>query len=317
VLAGPLVVVLLGGLLFAVGAAVQALFRDLVIPKFWDSGPVYLPGLLLLLQVGGIYVWYSLAWVGEPLAQANLGSIRDLQKCATPGRVIKCLNGWRDRLVNTKQPDNAPNGAPAVHLREILRHALWRDIIGFIPVYTAFLLYALKFATIVPSTDWTALISWLPFNGLAEAIGPKAASLVRFWWVLPALAAVTDYAEDICHLRYCRLYEQDPVRARPPAGLTMFAFLMTSVKVLAFAAAAVIAILAVLAGTHASLLQVADWRAKVAILLTGVGIVAVALLIVAFIAGIVRKHRIPESTGTPAEPAGSGPRESLRKSATA
>jgi uncharacterized protein (DUF2235 family) len=314
---GPVVVGLVGSLLFAIGAGANALFPGFVVETFWDSGPVYLPGCLLLLQLGGIYVWRSLVWVGEPLAQANLGSITDLQKCATPSSVIKCLSRWRDLLANTKQPDDAPNGAPAVHVREILRHALWRDIIGFIPVYTAFLLYALKFATLVHFEDWAALISWLPFDGLAETIRPKVVPVMGFWWVLPVLAAVTDYAEDICHLRYCRLYEQDPSRVAPSAGLAMFSFLMTSVKDLAFTAAAVIAILSVLAGTHASLSQVADWRAKFAIVLTGVGVVAVALLSIAFGAGIVRKRRMREVTDSPAGPAGLAPRESLRKSAAA
>jgi hypothetical protein len=66
---------------------------------FWgSSGPVSLAGLLLLLQLAGIYFWRSLLWVAEPLTEANLGSIAKLQLCATPAQVATCLNRWRDSL---------------------------------------------------------------------------------------------------------------------------------------------------------------------------------------------------------------------------
>jgi hypothetical protein len=100
-------------------------------------------------------------------------------------------------------------------------------MIGFIPVYTVVLLFGLKFATLVPYKDWAALVGWLPIDGLAEFVKPQVDPLVRFLWVLQLLAAATDYLEDICHLRYCRLYERGPEAGNQSAALTMFSFLMT------------------------------------------------------------------------------------------
>jgi hypothetical protein len=164
-------------------------------------------------------------------------------------------------------------------------------MIGFIPVYTIVLLFGLKFATLVPYKDWAALVAWLPIDGLAEFVKSQVDPLVRFWWVLPLLAAATDYLEDICHLRYCRLYERGPEAANQSAPLTMFSFLMTLIKDASFLIAGVITILGALVETHAMFSQLADWRAKLAVIISGIGLAAVLLVIVAAVAGWIRGRR--------------------------
>jgi hypothetical protein len=164
-------------------------------------------------------------------------------------------------------------------------------MIGFIPVYTVVLLFGLKFATLVTYQDWAALVAWLPIDGLAEFVKSQVDPLVRFWWVLPVIAAITDYLEDICHLRYCRLYERGPEASDQSAPLTMFSFLMTLIKDASFLSAGFITILGAMAGTHAMFPQLADWRAKFAVIISGIGIAVVLLVIVAAVAGRIRGRR--------------------------
>jgi uncharacterized protein (DUF2235 family) len=294
VFSGPVTVVLAGAILYALGYSVHTLFRGVSASEFWrssagDSLPEQLlPGRLLLLQLLGVYFWRALLWAGEPLGRANLGSITKLQKCPTPKQVTACLNKWRDQLAYTAKPDPSPMGQPARNVRNILRESLWRDMIGFIPVYTMFLLFGLKFATLVDSKDWAAVFGWIPIDGLADFANSK----VQFWWVLPLLAAAADYLEDFTHLRYVKLYENEPEHSAPSPILTPFSFLMTLIKDVSFVTAGIITLLGALAGTHAMFSQVADWRAKFAIVLTALGCVGLILLIVAAVAGAIRKRRL-------------------------
>ena len=92
--------------------------------------------MLLLLEFGLFYFVRAFPWVGEPMAKANLGSIRMLQKCATSQSVSKRIEDWRQRLLSKWRPEDERNGPAALRVRALIREALWRDIIGFIPVYT-------------------------------------------------------------------------------------------------------------------------------------------------------------------------------------
>lgn len=286
---GPAILFVVAALLYGIGAGAHHLFPEAPYATQQRSAPELpsLAGLLLLLQLAGIYFFQSLLWCGEPLTTAHLGSITSLQKCWTPGRVMRCLNGWRDRLSNTEKPDESPNGAPAVNLRDILRQALWRDILGFIPVYTGFLLFGLWFATQVPYQDWSAAFAWIPSGVL------RAASniLIGFWWVLPLITAATDYLEDACHLRYIRVYETTSDPKKIPAILPLFSCTMTLIKDVTFGLSGAIATLAVIAGTWAAIGELTDWRAKIAVVLTLVGFAFVALLAVAAIVGTIRKSQ--------------------------
>jgi hypothetical protein len=236
----------------------------------------------------GIYFWRGLIWAAEPLMRADLGSITALQLCPTPAGVVRCLDGWRARLSNTAIPDSSPDSPPAVTLRKVLREALWRDIIGFIPVYTMFLLFGLRVATMIPYDDWAALVTWAP--GLAEWVSHWAVPLAAYWWVLPVVAAAADYIEDICHLRYLKLYERESGKNKPSAILTLFSFTATLIKDVAFVASGCIAVLAVLAGTQGVFPQITDWRAKIAVVLTGIGIASLVLLVIAAVTGFIRKR---------------------------
>ena len=286
---GPIWLAVTTTMVFIVGFLVHLLFTSLNPPVFWRGSILDSPaGRLLLLQLFGIYVWQSFLWTGAPLTEANLEGITKLQLCATPTKVMKCLNGWRDRLAYTSKPDSSTDGKPATRLRYMLREALWRDIIGFIPVYTMFSLYGLKFATRVPYADWAVVIT----SGLAETLRPTFISFVELWWVLPLTAAAADYLEDFCHLKYCKLYEHRPEPAIPSSGVTEFSCLMTLINFAALGIAGLIILIAILAGTHPIFGAIDDWRAKIAIMLTAVGNVSVISISVIWIGGKIRKRHL-------------------------
>jgi hypothetical protein len=140
---------------------------------------------------------------------------------------------------------------------EPIRESLWRDIVGFIPLYSI----VLGFGTWLSAQEF----GWPWLN--------------RLWFLFPAAAAVADWAEDICHLKYLRLHEQGH---KPLLPLTAFSFMMTLMKFLAFAAEALLS-LAVIASMSWRLLldsAQAGWRGLLALSVTILTLLAVVTIAV-------------------------------------
>jgi len=87
----------------------------------------------------------------------------------------------------------------------VVREALYRDIIGFIPVYSAVFMFGLWFGY--------AQLGW--------------SSLETIWWALPLTTAAADYGEDICHLKCLRLHQRKKLSS---IALALVGSLMTWVK---------------------------------------------------------------------------------------
>ena len=176
-------------------------------------------GQLLLLQLALFYFVNALSWAGRPMARAHLGLIVRLQVRTSPGQVKECLDRWCSMLSGRR-----PHKSAGCRMRAIVRETLYRDIIGFIPVYTLVFTFGLWYGA------WQLGWTWL--QGL--------------WLIVPFTAATADYIEDICHLRVLKLHERD----QPPSlFLTWFAAAMTSIKLVAFAAEAVLTVIIVIAAT--------------------------------------------------------------------
>ena len=158
-------------------------------------------GLLLLLQLSLIYFVNALTWAGEPMAKAHLGSIVPLQMCFTPGQITSCLDRWCKMLRG--------HAAARCAMSAVVREALYRDIIGFIPVYSGVFTFGLWFG--YSQLEW----SWLQI----------------LWWALPLTALLADYGEDLCHLRCLRLHQKGKC---PSIGLALVGSVMTWVKLIGF-----------------------------------------------------------------------------------
>jgi uncharacterized protein (DUF2235 family) len=182
-----------------------------------DSARAAFAGVLLSLQLGFIYFANAFKWVGEPLERINLGSMRLLQRCATPQRVSACLETWRSSLACQwgEADKNKADGPAARAMREAVNEALWRDIFGFIPVYTMLGVAGLWFAA--TELQW----AWLGDATLG----------VPHWLLIPLIVAGADYCEDSCHLHYLSLHKRGEA---PGVLLTLFAFGMSMAKLLLF-----------------------------------------------------------------------------------
>jgi uncharacterized protein (DUF2235 family) len=260
-LLGPLAAAATGGVLFGAGWLAHTLFPELrdglkpVIPT-----ALSMPGLLLALQLALVYVGRARNWTAEPMAKANLGSVVRLQTCVTPNQVAECLESWRARLVCAwdSKDNDFTNGPAAKQMRKLLGEVLYRDMIGFIPVYSLVLFFGLWFGH--------------------RYVSPWRDGLFALWWLLPVLAAATDYLEDACHFRYRSLHEHGQT---PSAALTLFSCSMSWIKFAAFGLALILTLGAVLGGTWQLKSLLSDWRAKIALLISVAGIGSVLLAIVA------------------------------------
>ena len=201
-------------------------------------------GLLLLLQLSLIYFVNALTWAGEPMAKARLGSIVPLQMCFTPTQIHGCLDRWCTMLRG--------HAAAMCVMSSVVREALFRDIIGFIPVYTGVFALGLWFGS--------SKLGW--------------SSLDVLWWALPLTAAAADYGEDVCHLRCLRLHQKGKL---PSFALALLGAGMTWVKLAAFCAEAALTLAVLTAATY-RIYDAPDsygWRGLIAL---GISLVAGLIL---------------------------------------
>ncbi len=221
-------------------------------------------GLLLILQWAVGYLVSAFEWVGEPLSKANLRSIIPLQLCWSPKGAHQCLEEWRRMLVChwNNDDEDAVHGPAARSMREFVREALWRDVIGFIPIYFSVFVLGLWFAATELSWDWLRCsLSDLPL-----------------WLMLPLATAVADYAEDACHLRYLAIHAKGK---EPGWLLTIPALAAACIKSLGFLTACALVLAAVAQGSCRCALPDAHagWRGTLA--------VSISALVVAAVIGIV------------------------------
>ena len=234
------------------------------------SPKAQLAGLLLLLQVGLVYFANAyLRWIGQPMSDLNLGSIVKLQLCRTPAAVGNCLDGWRDAVSCGGELENR-----TLEKLEPVRECLWRDIIGFIPLYTV----VLGFGT------------WLAARQL------ELSWLNSYWWTIPTMASVGDYFEDICHLKYLRNYFAG---TRQSIGLVAFSFCSTLIKFLGYFAELILSVVAVILGCwnilHSP--ETYGWRGVVVVSSTSaVLLVALVIAVWAFIYWSIEKSKSKSKT---------------------
>jgi hypothetical protein len=177
------------------------------------------------------------------MTKAYLGSIVRLQLRVSPQRVKECLDRWCSMLSG---PQSHKTGC---RMRAIVRETLYRDIIGFIPVYSLVFAFGLWFGA------WQLEWAWL--QGL--------------WLVVPLTAATADYIEDICHLRFLTLHERHEA---PSLSLTWLGSAMTLIKLIAFIGEGLLTFIIVIVATlriH-SAPELYGWR----------GLVSLAVSIAAF-----------------------------------
>ena len=143
--------------------------------------------------------------------------------------------------------------------------ALWRDIIGFIPVYSLVLGFGLWFAA--KPLEWMWLRTPLHLGSFA----------IPLWLLIPITTAVADYIEDYLHLHFLRLHTQ----ARTPRpGLTAFASAMSLLKMAGFVSATLLTVGAIGEGSWRSALfsDQVGWRGFLAFSISLITVVMIGLV---------------------------------------
>ena len=186
------------------GHVFSAIFPGSQSATIASSASQKIAGLLLLLQIAVIYLVNATAWVSAPMNTANLGSIVALQRPWTPDGVKSCLDRWCKML-----GDHHNERASDCGMCKIVNEALWRDAIGYIPVYSLVLGFGFWFGS--------TKLHW----NIPEYL----------WFVVPVTTLVADYIENICHFRYLSLHTKS---STPSAVITVACRLITCVKDLGF-----------------------------------------------------------------------------------
>ncbi|HYL77673.1 MAG TPA: DUF2235 domain-containing protein [Bryobacteraceae bacterium] len=277
---GPAATVSIGGFVIAAAWYFHALIRSVELAQPIPEKVLHsTPGVLLLLQLTYIYLSRARGWAAEPLNKANLGSITKLQLRFTPAAVTSVLDRWQSMLQCRWGDQEKAKIAAQQRLDEILRESLWRDMWGFIPVYSGTLLFGLWFAATYLS-DVFGFLNW-PGQGLA------------LWWMIPAICAATDYLEDICHLRYVALHGAGHA---PPAPLTLFSSSMSTIKDTGVTVGLLVTTGAILYGTWTTRM-VSDWRPKVNILITTAFLLVAAVGVIGKLVYLIwgRKKKEPDA----------------------
>jgi uncharacterized protein (DUF2235 family) len=222
-------------------------------------------GLLLLLQFAALCLLQTFAWTGEPMRRVNLSSIVRLQFCLTPAQVTRQLKAWcRSIVCPSHHGPVKPQKSCAVDVPA--RESLWRDIIGLIPVYFIVLTFGLWFAA--------RPLKWSFLDG--EFLG------MRWWVLIPLIAVVADYLEDLFQLGYLRAHAQ---HKSPNAVAVFLSFTMSMVKFAAFLPALALTIGALAKASWTILLAPGDtgWRGALALTASCAGVLFVICAIVAII----------------------------------
>ena len=207
-------------------------------------------GLLLLLQIALLYLGKAFDWVAEPMRKANLGAITRLQLCFTPEKVRQKLFDWRTKLTCAWEPALERDENAARNVRRIVGNALWRDVLGFVPVYSV--VFGLGLWMAVTQSQWPWL-SWLKHEWLG----------VRVWFWIVVITAVADWIEDAVHGIYLWRFS---LKGTPNWLLVITGALGTLIKFAGFiTACAITAVVGAVASWDVIMtVEPLTWRAAIA-----------------------------------------------------
>lgn len=256
-----------------------------------NAAAAFAGGLLLLEGMLLLMIQSLLSWVGEPLQNVRLGSIVRLQRCVAAAQVQLQLAKWRRSLMrrpmrNDPKDESDNKQRASALLGRVLGQSLWRDSLGFVPLYTALFVVAACFA------HSHGLCSWLMAHGN-----------VASWCVgVPLAIAGLDFVENTAHGWFVRRFvagKAIPTWAAPLSALATltktFGFVVGLIAVHAaiFAAAVRLCVDTTLAD--------AGWRGAAAVLLAaaiGVALVGQVLLWVRELVFPARRRHPHRSPGT-------------------
>ncbi|MCR9289465.1 MAG: DUF2235 domain-containing protein [Bacteroidetes bacterium] len=248
------------------------------LPKIPTSETEVLAGKILLIQVLLIIFYFSFLWVGKPLSkgQANLGSIVSLQFAFTPSKVTKLFEDWSWKLGRKWEKLKANEKKGWSSLKEKLHDCLWRDILGFTPLYT------IVFGVII----WLSMIidspKYLSFLGEGSFIPGLA-----WWHLLIGLTAIADMVENTIHFKHIKHH----TNGGSSAVLVGLGFVATLLKTIGFTISGLLS-LVIFTSLSLKVLAAGDggWRWIIVSSITCIIIIYAALLTILFVGDLLNQR---------------------------
>jgi len=184
--------------------------------------------MLILLPTLGILF----RWVSKPMGRdkANIGNILILQFATSKTKVEEVFHRWLDpfvRIWDSAEDDRLlyfhgidpadltdkmekRKAIAWIHLRQVLRISIWRDIIGFVPLYSICLGLPL----------WMASILWC-----ADSNDPPILGCCPWWLGLIFFTAMCDMIENLIHLIHIKHYPSGKINNMAVGIGNFFTFL--------------------------------------------------------------------------------------------
>lgn len=190
--------------------------------SFDDTNPQTeaVAGMALLAALLWFIFYAGTKWVGKPMgkARANLGSIWQLQKKFSNAAIHELFEKWIHALKRPRE-GTVKNGQKQQgydhegyydkdkceslaweRVKNILEEAIWRDMLGFIPIYTLVFGLILWMGTHLDNFPCCSFLkTGLPIRD------------VPLWLFLISVTAIADIVENTIHLHYLKKYRNDRI----------------------------------------------------------------------------------------------------------
>lgn len=193
---------------FAFGVGSIVFFLITRCPWLW-RWPSQEVAWLLALDALLLFFGAAKSWCAAPMNDAGLGSIVRLQMLRRSEMVVEYLRALADGHKNDMGRD----------LLTPVARTIWRDILGFIPIYSL----------LIFTGTWLALSSFLPPPDSGKLLGLLNTGWLGLAATLTGACVLADWVEDIIHLQYLKKFPK-----KPSQGLVYVAMGMTSVKFILF-----------------------------------------------------------------------------------
>lgn len=156
-------------------------------------------GMFLFCLILLMVLYSAFNWVGKPMnIRTRIGKISSLQWAASPIKVTSTFDNWKNKLTQDWAKDYKSESAVKAEVKAVIEESLWRDILGFIPIFTA------VFGIILwIGAQHGIFANWTLTESLNSVIG------IPFWLMLISVTAIADYCEDFIHLKHLKNYMKD------------------------------------------------------------------------------------------------------------
>lgn len=249
--------------------------------------------LPLVYLLWGVFIVLT-SWVGKPIRNAKLPdrTTLKLQGVFSYSQLTSLLGGWVEKLSRKWMTERDESVLKTnfslereyssvekhkllawLRLKEVLRLTLWRDILGYTPIYSLVFGGILFVGSMICYDDQPPVVV-------------KAIELIKAYGLsLIIVTAVADWIENVIHLNYIRSLEKEAF----PRFLPMFGILATGVKFIGFFTVAFLSLMITIALMKGAILNPKGWWYNLTAIMTYVLLLSAMVGVIRFIGKTVEE----------------------------